>query len=74
MAINCGPFPLRPLPSSREKEEKNPFLPDDSHDPAVARCSGCLKQFTADQYVSLVQDDARTLCLAPGCKGEVFFL
>lgn len=71
MGINFGPFPR--LPPSGEGE-KNPFLPDDSHDPAVARCSGCLKKFTADQYVSLVQDDTRTLCLAPGCKGEVFFI
>jgi len=72
MGINCGPFPLRPLPSSQVQEE-NPYLPDDSHDPAVARCSECLKRFTADQYVSLIQDEARTLCHVPGCGGEVFF-
>ena len=70
MGIRLGPPPSFPSPSPPD-EEPNPFLPDTSHDPAVARCSGCMKQFTADQYIALAQEENVTSC--SGCGGEVMF-
>lgn len=70
MGINFGPPPVTPPTPS--PEERNPFFPDTTDDPHVARCSGCLREFTADQYVALPQEENLTVCSS--CGNEVMFL
>ena len=71
MGINFGP---PPAVNNTLASERNPFLPDSSDDPHVAKCSSCGRGYTVDQFSNCPQDENLTLCSSSGCKGEVVFI
>ena len=66
MGIYCGPLlKQRQLP---------PETLDEPDEPSVARCSTCRQGYTGASYQDCPQEENHTICLVPGCRGEVFFI
>lgn len=67
MGIDCGPPPN--FHPSRAK-----LPPDTDDDPHVARCITCRQGYTGSAYQDCPQEGNQTICLVPGCRGEVVFI
>lgn len=61
-------------PSTQSKLSTSKLPPHTDDDPHVARCITCRQGYTGTVYQECPQEENHTLCLVPGCGGEVVFI